>query len=443
MTLGISANCNTKDSLIRLVQNKTKEDTNQIKTIKALVYYYFLEELNIELALKYSEEGIKMAKKIKSNYWLGKMTEVLGYLKQNYLSDFEGAVNCYFLALRYYDKEKKLKDKFAVNLNLGNIFYLLNQYVDAEKYFNQALEIAVKLKMDDDKALVQVNLGSLYDITKRYDLALISYREARKYFNKINGEIDLARIDFNTMNISLSGEGNKIAKSTRLKAIEVFLRVIEVFKKYDDQNSIMKALTSIGIQNTLLGNHIEGEKNLLEAEKAAQRLKDYNMLLNIFSWLAKNANVRGEFKNEALYLKNQLHTSELLFAENKTKAMTEVQIRYQTDKIEAHNDLLLKKSQINKLEISKKNSEIAQSKTVRFALIGGLSLIIVFTLFLFNRFKITNRQKKTIELQKIIVEEKQRAIIDSINYARRIQQALLPNKKYVEKNIDRLKRKNS
>jgi hypothetical protein len=37
--------------------------------------------------------------------------------------------------------------------------------------------------------------------------------------------------------------------------------------------------------------------------------------------------------------------------------------------------------------------------------------------------------------QKILIEEKQKNIIDSINYAKRIQTALMPTIKYIERYI--------
>ena len=66
-------------------------------------------------------------------------------------------------------------------------------------------------------------------------------------------------------------------------------------------------------------------------------------------------------------------------------------------------------------------------------------MVIIFSGFMFNRFKKTQKQNKIINQQKIeveiknkevtlqksLVEEKQKEIIDSINYAKRIQQAVL------------------
>ena len=76
---------------------------------------------------------------------------------------------------------------------------------------------------------------------------------------------------------------------------------------------------------------------------------------------------------------------------------------------------------------------------------GGLFLVLVFAIFILNRFRVTKKQKiiiesqkEIVEEQKKIVEEKNKDITDSIYYARRIQRALLPTEKYITKNLNRL-----
>lgn len=58
---------------------------------------------------------------------------------------------------------------------------------------------------------------------------------------------------------------------------------------------------------------------------------------------------------------------------------------------------------------------------------------------MFRSLSVTRKQKQIIEHQKKFVEEKQKEILDSIYYARRIQKSLLPTEKYIEKNFIRLK----
>lgn len=82
-------------------------------------------------------------------------------------------------------------------------------------------------------------------------------------------------------------------------------------------------------------------------------------------------------------------------------------------------------------------------------------LVVTFSVFILRALSITKKQKKTIENQKVIVErqkllvdeknkaieEKQKDILDSIRYANRIQQSLLPTEKYISKIIEQGKRK--
>jgi len=47
-------------------------------------------------------------------------------------------------------------------------------------------------------------------------------------------------------------------------------------------------------------------------------------------------------------------------------------------------------------------------------------------------------QKQVVEHQKNVIEDKQKEILDSIHYAHRIQKALIPTEKYVEKILEKL-----
>ena len=49
--------------------------------------------------------------------------------------------------------------------------------------------------------------------------------------------------------------------------------------------------------------------------------------------------------------------------------------------------------------------------------------------------------KKELNESKEKTDEKQKEILDSIRYAKRIQQALLPNEKYIERNLNKLNTK--
>lgn len=95
-----------------------------------------------------------------------------------------------------------------------------------------------------------------------------------------------------------------------------------------------------------------------------------------------------------------------------------------------------------KAKNKEKELEVKNKRMQSYFLIGGLILALIFGGIIFNRFRITNSQKQIIEQQKATVdkaftelEEKNHEILDSINYAKRIQNAILPPDKLIKNSL--------
>lgn len=80
-----------------------------------------------------------------------------------------------------------------------------------------------------------------------------------------------------------------------------------------------------------------------------------------------------------------------------------------------------------------------KQKVISYAIGGGLVLVLGFLLFVFNRLRVTRNQKVVIEnqrdkvnIQKTEIEEQHKEIKDSMEYAKRIQSAILPPSKLVK-----------
>ena len=121
-------------------------------------------------------------------------------------------------------------------------------------------------------------------------------------------------------------------------------------------------------------------------------------------------------------------------------------------------DAIKKQEEITKLQsenvkgmelLNAKDSELNDSKQtiVFFVLVIMVFLILVFFVIRSNYLrKQTNKtlqqqkeiiesQKSEVEAQKHLVEEKQKEIIDSISYAKRLQEAILPPQEFINKHI--------
>ena len=95
--------------------------------------------------------------------------------------------------------------------------------------------------------------------------------------------------------------------------------------------------------------------------------------------------------------------------------------KYETEKKEQENKLL--------------QHENRQHKTTRNYLLIILTIAIIGIIGAIVAYRKIKRSNELISLQKQIVEEKQKEILDTINYARRIQYALLASDKLLEKQL--------
>jgi serine phosphatase RsbU (regulator of sigma subunit) len=88
------------------------------------------------------------------------------------------------------------------------------------------------------------------------------------------------------------------------------------------------------------------------------------------------------------------------------------------------------------IEKVKSTKEIEKQKILRNSFIGGFILVFVIAIGIFRNLQQNRKAKAIIENQKLIVEEKNREILDSIEYALRIQTAILPTQKIVKQYLE-------
>jgi hypothetical protein len=88
------------------------------------------------------------------------------------------------------------------------------------------------------------------------------------------------------------------------------------------------------------------------------------------------------------------------------------------------NMLQLQQEKEKKRLVAEKENE--RQELIVYSLSGGLGLFVLFSLFLFGRFQLIRKQKSTIEGQKAVVDEKNKEIVDSLEFAKKIQKVILP-----------------
>src|SRR6185437_6185447 len=147
------------------------------------------------------------------------------------------------------------------------------------------------------------------------------------------------------------------------------------------------------------------------------------------------ANYKAAYQHYKLYI---AYRDSLNNEETKKKTL-QTSMQYEFDKKE-----IATKAQQEKLDAI--NAEEKQKQRVIIYAVAGLLLLVgVFAVFIYNRFRITHKQKQIIEEQKVLVDEayeqlheKNKEVMDSIHYAKRIQTASITSEKYIASSLNKL-----
>jgi tetratricopeptide (TPR) repeat protein/serine phosphatase RsbU (regulator of sigma subunit) len=336
--------------------------------------------------------------------------------------DISKALDHYYKSLNIMEENA---DKPGIVLclnNIGGIYRNQGDNIQALDYYFRALKLAKEIGDKDGTAFSLGNIGVIYLNQKRFDQALSCYLKSLAIRESIDDEEGTA---MSLGNIGLIYENKKEYK----KALDYYLRSLEKLRDQNDKDGISYTLSNIGtiyLKENDLKRAYDAAKESLELAKEINFPEDIRDASNVLQNIYRKQN---KWK-EALEMQDLfISMRDSINNEETQKAATKKQLKYQYEK----DKLALEKEQEKKDVI--RREEKRQQRLVTYSVTGVLFLVLVFSLFLYNRFRVTNKQKKIIVEQKHIVEEKQKEIIDSIHYAQRIQSTLLAQKELLNSNL--------
>ncbi len=323
-----------------------------------------------------------MAEKInRSDEWRGMGLNQLAFFHW-FKGEFEIAFDIIFKALKFSEKIKDISA--AWNYFTVAVFYFdTKDFKASASYYQKSFDLFELLNHEYGKARSMNGLGSVAIIQNRTADALPSLEYAAKTYRNLNHYSGLSRA-LNDMGMLEKALGNYD------KAI-VFL------------NESVELRTEIGHVQGLMTSYTElGEALLLKKEYASALLQ-----------FEKGLDLALRTKTQ----QKQIRLHKLLYDVHKELGNTELALRHFEQFFEIKSQLLSDEANNNMKRIQ---SKYEKEKSEREA---------------------EMERQKNIELAKAneIIEQKNKDITDSINYAKRIQISLLPTDKYIEKTIDRLK----
>jgi serine phosphatase RsbU (regulator of sigma subunit) len=332
---------------------------------------------NVIKAIEYYNKALKLREKARDKKGIAESTNNLGSL-YSYQNDMKAAIACYSKAVQLYEEIGDIEGSAQSLNNLGNGYNNISNHQKSIEYNTKALHIQEKYNDELGMSNSLSNLGTAYE-----ELGQIS------------------------------------------KAIDYYDRSLKIRERVGSKSGMAESLHS-------LGSIYYDSKDLKNAKRCAD--KSYS--------LAKELGFPKQIEDGA-HLLYKIYQKENNTAKALEMYKTYIQMRDSTSGIEQVREATSSKykweEQQQNLEHEKQTAiAAAEQKKQRLFMLLIICIAIataIIALIVFKNLQRYKKAKRIIEKQKELVEEKQKEILDSIRYAKRIQDAVLKEQEHVSAHL--------
>jgi tetratricopeptide (TPR) repeat protein len=345
-------------------------------------------------------------------------------------------------ALEYYMKGLAIEEKIKIQNNLhwyysnmGNIYNEQKNYSKALEFSRKAVQVEEKIKDKHALSVTLSNIGGIYSSIEKNDSALFYYIRSLKMSEEIK--------DTFSIGLSLSNSAMMYSKLKRYgSAYEYASKGYKIAKGKGLKDITVYCLKTLGDVNMALKKYDDAENYYLEAENIATEIHAKLLISDGYLSLSNLYNNKQDLKKAYAYYKLYSETKDTLLNEGNSKLITEMNAKYTTEKKEKEIELLKKNEDIQTLELAKKKNELERQQTVSISVFVGFILLMIVAVLMYSRFRLkkkANEQLQSafnqIEEKNTQIEKSNLMITDSITYAKRIQDAILPAPEDLSKSL--------
>ncbi len=370
---------------------------------------------NLAVGLKYCHEALALAEKTKNEQGISHACNSIATIYQD-MGDVNKALSFHLRGLKIAEKNHDNVTIMIATMNISSVYMSQQDYPEVLKYLQRSRSIAEATA--DSSALVGIynNLGQAY-------LAFPdSVHKAVEICEK-GLAIAYALNDKNEIGSTLAAAGKAYqANGDTVKADIVMNRSIAVLDSMGNDYSLSQSMVNFAAMLNKRGHFTRAEKLMLDALILYRKIGMIEQEKELWEGLSDLYERSGQLQKSIDALKRHTKMKDSLTNENVLRHQRELETLYQSEK--------------NENLIASLEKDATLSRTILASLIGGCLLLILFLFVLFNRSQLRKKTNVQLEKQKALIEEKNKDITDSINYARRIQEAILPSPGILKKHFN-------
>jgi len=292
-------------------------------------------------------------------------------------------------------------------------------------------KLSKKKAVDSTLAMAYYVQASIYYQNKSYNKSIKYFEKELKVKEKTSKPEKIAESYYNLGSTCL-----KLNKNSKGK--NYFNKSLEIADRINDKDLMYANHSALFVTNEKLSNYKAALASLKYMNSEDQG--EYNESIGLYQKKYFEQKQITKKKNTELKTvkKSYKQTKEILDTTTTKLNLTE------QEKLSLEEDTLRKNLKINSLNFQKllgeydmkaKQEELKRQRQLTYLFIGGFIIIFILSGFLFKLFITKKKMNTELRTQKEKVTKQNLEITESIRYARRIQEAILPSEQMFEDNF--------
>ncbi len=439
---------------------------------------------DFEQALAYYEQSLKIREEIEDQRNISQSLNAIGDIYSRW-SDYNNAVSYFERALEI---NKSLGDNIgaAINYyNIANAYFFLSKYDFSLSNYQDALKIFEEIEHKRGISFCYNGIAAIYENQEFYNKALEFYQKKLNISEEMEDRYEIG-VALNNMGIvydKMASDSMKVllgpefTDSIKLEptdkylqifqeALDYYLQSLQVREEINDQSGIAKTLNNIGIAYLhsgkpnlaldyfqrsmsiseelndinelansmlrtgecykLLGQYDKALDNLNRSLRLALDIDVKNTIKDIYHNLSDVYNKLGQYQKALDYFKLHSTIKDSIYRKDVSDQILEMQVKYESEVKERENQLLRTRNELADTRLRQQ----------RLIILGFITILILISGLVITLIRQNNQKKRTnreLAQKNTLITEQKKEITDSIEYASRIQSAMLPPGDYIDK----------
>ncbi|HTL83068.1 MAG TPA: tetratricopeptide repeat protein [Bacteroidia bacterium] len=411
------------DSLRDLLRFQS-DDTNKVNLLNRLCKQLWMKGEFYE-ALKYADTSETLCSTLHDDDGLATEENNRGIIYANQ-GNYPEALKYFISELKIEKKRNDLKGIADAYGNIGLLEDYIGDYTESITDNREALKIEEQIGDSEGVALTYTNIGLVCFHQGSFAEALKNHFLSFEKATQLNNKYDMAGA---ANNIGLVYERlNDLPNALKYHRI-----ALQLENEIGDEQGIAQSYVNIGNALSQQKNYSDAMNYLDTAIILSKKIGEKNNLMECYFGKAYIDSVKGDKRSSYFDFRSYMLYKDSLVNDDNTRQTEQAQLQYVFEsKIAADS---VRNAEIANQEKIKQDARVSQQRFYTYGGIGGFVLMLIVAIISFGAFRNKKKANEIIAHQKELVEVKQKEIIDSIRYAKRIQESLLPSEKYIRSKL--------